>query len=132
MSTFAVSPDVNFDFPGICFDCGPGWTATADNPAVQQIPTTSNGSNKTGSTFGQWFPPVLSTGLGVLGTVLGYKLQNNQINRGMYPSVGYQNGYQPTGQPLLGAGASLGGFSSVFIWLIIIIVGVVLISRLAK
>lgn len=98
------------------------WSETP--PSVLQIPTSPSGQNTTGSTFGT----ALSSGLSILGTVLGYKLQQNQINHGMYPSVGYQNGFMPTGQPVSGLGG-LSSLSGGWIWLILIAVFLLLILR---
>lgn len=91
---------------------------------VPQYPSTPNGTNQTGSTFGT----VLNNATSILGSILGYKLQQNQINHGMYPSVGYQNGWMPTGQPVAGLGG-LSSLSGGWLWLIIIAVVLLLVLR---
>lgn len=89
-------------------------------------PTFPTGGNATGSTLGT----VLNTATGIFGSLLGYKLQSQQIKAGQYPSVAYQNGYMPTGQPVTFGGLNFGAMGgSGFIWLLIIGVLLLLFLR---
>lgn len=101
-------------------DCG--WD-TAPVYGPPQASTVPSAPVPTGNNVSVW-QTLAGIIPGTLGTILGYKLQQNQINHGQYPSVGLANGFFPTGQPVTGA---IAGGS--WLW---IIVGVVILLLLFK
>lgn len=108
-----------------------------DNFATEPtFPSGKTGGGGDGSTLGT----IITGATGVLNTVLGYELQQNQVDHGQYPSIGYDNRTgAPTGQSQVlkdgstlsskGTNVDIGGLTTTLSgWLpLIILVAIILL-----
>lgn len=125
MSAFPISFGFGSSSDGsVTWGEGSGQTPIPNMP-FPQVPTVPTQTQTQGNNT-DWWSRVTGVGLATLGSVLGYKLQQNQVNHGQYPSVGLQGGFFPTGQGVAALSASN---TSWLFWIAIAVVILLMLRR---